>query len=392
MNLQTQQNPMQETIITEESNNGIIDKAYSGTRIQKPIKKRKKIHTKSTFSQINPNEDRDKLSCEFCGKRFQNTGFLRRHKWTRHDQINEENNELPKKAKMLLQESNNSKNSSNEFLKKKQTHWLGSRKRFIKNIENRYYREKFLLKEFSIHLPIVSIPDDVILDQNQTMKLENVFNNFKNKSMVDEGIIPENFNNSENNSNVEVINDDTNKIQIKEEIIEDENLNLMENEKISNENLENTQNRGTILEKEIIEKMDVEVNNEKENIFMEPDQQRVELKTDTNQSINVTDEEKLQILQHQIVIKLIPYECLICQNQDQKFTETAFDHHLLFEHFKHVHQRWKIQNFPMCCPSCKIALHDFKSALDHMILKHQVLRQLYNNKVKNLGIDLMMNL
>ena len=386
---------MQETIITEESNNGNIDKAFSGSRIQKPIKRRKNIPPKSTFSISHKNSD--KLSCDFCGKKFHNTGFLRRHKWTRHDQINEENNELPKKAEMLLQESNNSKNSSNEFLKKKQTHWLGSRKRFIKNIENRYYREKFHLKEFSVHLPIVSIPDDVILDQNQTMKLENVFNNFKNKSMVDEGIIPENFNNSENNSNVEVINDDANKIQIKEEIIEDENLILMENEKISNENLENTQNRnsGTILvEKEIIEKMDVEVNNEteKENIFMEPDQQHVELKTDTNQSINVTDEEKLQILQHQIVIKLIPYECLICQNQDQKFTETAFDHHLLFEHFQHVHQRWKIQNFPMCCPSCKIALHDFKSALDHMILKHQVLRQLYNNKVKNLGIDLMMNL
>ena len=169
----------------------------------------------------------------------------------------------------------------------------------------------------------------------------------------------------------------------------------MENEKNSNEKLEKTQNRNSsTIEKEIIEKMDVEVNNEteKENIFMEPDQQHVELKTDTNQSINVTDEEKLKILQHQIVIKLIPYECLICQNQDQKFTETAFDHHLLFEHFQHVHQRWKIQNFPMCCPSCKITLHDFKSALDHMILKHQVLRQLYNNKVKNLGIDLMMNL
>ena len=74
------------------------------------------------------------------------------------------------------------------------------------------------------------------------------------------------------------------------------------------------------------------------------------------------------------------------------FSPFQVNHHLLFEHFQHVHQRWKIQNFPMCCPSCKIALHDFKSALDHMILKHQVLRQLYNNKVKNLGIDLMMNL
>ena len=185
---------MQETIITEESNNGNIDKAFSGTRIQKPIKRRKNIPPKSTFSISHKNSD--KLSCDFCGKKFHNTGFLRRHKWTRHDQINEENNELPKKAEMLLQESNNSKNSSNEFLKKKQTHWLGSRKRFIKNIENRYYREKFHLKEFSVHLPIVSIPDDVILDQNQTMKLENVFNNFKNKSMVDEGIILENFNNA----------------------------------------------------------------------------------------------------------------------------------------------------------------------------------------------------
>ena len=99
-----------------------------------------------------------------------------------------------------------------------------------------------------------------------------------------------------------------------------------------------------------------------------------------------------KIFEREIVIKLIPYECLICQNQDQKFTETAFDHHLLFEHFPHVHRRWEIQNFPTFCPGCKIALHDFKSALDHMILKHQVLRQLYNNKVKNLGIDLMMNL
>ena len=99
---------MQETIITEESNNGNIDKAFSGSRIQKPIKRRKNIPPKSTFSISHKNSD--KLSCDFCGKKFHNTGFLRRHKWTRHDQINEENNELPKKAEMLLQESNNSKN------------------------------------------------------------------------------------------------------------------------------------------------------------------------------------------------------------------------------------------------------------------------------------------
>ena len=349
---------------------------------------RKKIQAKSASSPRNPHEEA-KLSCNFCGKTFQNTGFLRRHKWTRHDHITGEVKELPKRAEIIIQ-PNNSKNSSNELLSKnKQNHWLGSRQRFIKSFENRYYRDKFHLKDFSVPLPIVSIPDDMILDQNQTIKMENVFKNVKIKSMEDNDIL-EIIDNSENNSNSEVIHIDTNKIQIKEEIIEDQNLNLME-KNISNENLENTQKGNSTTDMEIIEKIDVEVNNKKEKENFVESNEHFDLKID-DQKISVTDTEKLKIFQREIVIKLIPYECLICQNQDQKFTETAFDHHLLFEHFQHVHQRWKIQNFPMCCPSCKIALHDFKSALDHMILKHQVLRQLYNNKVKDLGMDIMMNL
>ena len=79
----------------------------------------------------------------------------------------------------------------------------------------------------------------------------------------------------------------------------------------------------------------------------------------------------------------IDKKCEIC-NSEQKFTTAGFDQHLLFEHFKHVHDQIKDFTFPYNCNSCNVSLNGFQEALDHVVVKHHVLKQLYVNELLNL--------
>ena len=76
----------------------------------------------------------------------------------------------------------------------------------------------------------------------------------------------------------------------------------------------------------------------------------------------------------------IDKKCEIC-NSEQKFTTAGFEQHLLFEHFKHVHDQINSLSFPYNCNRCNVPLQDFQEALDHVVVQHHVLKQLYVNEL-----------
>ena len=78
--------------------------------------------------------------------------------------------------------------------------------------------------------------------------------------------------------------------------------------------------------------------------------------------------------------------CEICKS-DAKFTEAGFVQHLLFEHFRHVHDQLQNIKYPSDCKGCNILLTDFQAALDHVVEKHEVLKLLYNNKIKEIQAE-----
>ena len=79
----------------------------------------------------------------------------------------------------------------------------------------------------------------------------------------------------------------------------------------------------------------------------------------------------------------IDKKCEIC-NGEQKFTTAEFDQHLLFEHFKLILDQIEVITFPHNCNSCNVHLKDFQETLDHVVMKHHVLKQLYVNEVSKL--------